>query len=229
MDKLILYFKDSILKEFPFTKETITIGRKADNDIPIDNPVVSGHHARVIKNGNEVVLEDLGSTNGTFVNKKKVSKVKLNHKDIIYVGKHHIVFMSDDPVAQLMATEAKEDALDQTMVMQTKAHQAMTGGDRAGMGGLNVISGEADKTEYELKSRLNTIGKADTSTIRLKGLLAPKTAALINRTNDGYIISPPGAGAKIKLNDNVLQGRMKLKDGDIIELYGLKLQFFMYS
>lgn len=229
MDKLILNFKESTLKEYPMDKDVFTIGRKPENDIQIDNPVVSGKHARVFKEGRKVIVEDLGSTNGTFVNKKKISKTELKHKDIVFIGKHTIVFLSDDPVAQLEASAAEEDDLDATMVLQTKAHAKMTGASKAGLGGLTVIEGSADKTEYELTARLSTIGKAETSTIKIKGLLAPKTAALINRGNNGYVIAPPGSGAKITINGQPLAGRRPLKDGDILELYGLKLQFFLHS
>ena len=229
MDKLILNFKESTLKEFPMDKDAFIIGRKPENDIQIDNPVVSGKHARIFKEGRKVVLEDLGSTNGTFVNKKKVSKCELKHKDIVFIGKHTIVFLSDDPVAQLEATAAADDDLDTTMVLQTKAHAKMSGVSKAGLGGLTVIEGSADKTEYELTARLSTIGKAETSTVKIKGLLAPKTAALINRGNNGYVIAPPGSGAKVSVNGAALAGRRPLKDGDIIELYGIKLQFFLHS
>ncbi len=229
MDKLILNFKESTLKEFPMDKDAFTIGRKPENDIQIDNPVVSGKHARIFKEGRKVIVEDLGSTNGTFVNKKKISKCELKHKDIVFIGKHTIVFLSDDPVAQLEASAADEDDLDATMVLQTKAHAKMSGASKSGMGGLTVIEGSADKTEYELTARLSTIGKAETSTVKIKGLLAPKTAALINRGNNGYVIAPPGSGAKVSVNGMPLAGRRPLKDGDVIELYGIKLQFFLHS
>jgi pSer/pThr/pTyr-binding forkhead associated (FHA) protein len=229
MDKLILNFKESTLKEYPMDKDSFTIGRKPENDIQIDNPVVSGKHARIFKEGRKVVLEDLGSTNGTFVNKKKISKCELKHKDIVFIGKHTIVFLSDDPVAQLEASAAEEDDLDATMVLQTKAHAKMTGASKAGLGGLTVIDGTADKPEYELTARLSTIGKAETSTVKIKGLLAPKTAALINRGNNGYVIAPPGSGGKVSVNGQGLTGRRPLKDGDVIELYGVKLQFYLNS
>jgi pSer/pThr/pTyr-binding forkhead associated (FHA) protein len=230
MDKLILGFKQTKLKEYPFDKDTITIGRKPDNDIHIDNPVVSSHHAHVIRRDGKVFLEDLNSTNGTYVNQKKVAKLPLKHKDKIVIGKHVILFLSDDPVAQLMAEESKEDDLDATMVLAPKAAQAGPGGGPApGVGGVTIMEGTTEKKEYQLSARLSTIGKAETSTIKLKGLLAPKTAALINRTDKGYLISPPGSGAKIKINGQALTGRAPLKDGDIIECYGLKMQFFVSS
>lgn len=230
MEKLILNFKETVLKEMPVDKDVITIGRRPDNDICIDNPVVSGAHARVVRQGPDIILEDLNSTNGTFVNQKKVTKHILNHKDVVFIGKHTIVFLSEDPVKQAAPEpQQKKDDMDRTMVLETKAHQTMAGATvkaaAAGNGMLTVLEGSLEKTEFELKSRLTTLGKADTSTIKMKGLLTPQTAALINKTNDGYYIQPPSSGATIKVNGNKIGERVLLKDGDMIELYGLKLVF----
>ena len=98
---------------------------------------------------------------------------------------------------------------------------------KAGVGGLSVIEGDTGKMEYALEARLCTIGKIETSTVQIKGMLTPKTAALINRTDTGYIISQPSGGSKIKVNGNSVEGRVSLKDGDIIETYGYKFQFFI--
>ena len=86
MDKLILHFKESKLKEFPFNKDAITVGRKPENDVTIDNPVVSGKHARFIREGNAVFIEDLGSTNGTYVNKAPVKRQQLQNFDYIRIA-----------------------------------------------------------------------------------------------------------------------------------------------
>lgn len=228
--KLIVKFTPTKQKEFMLDKLTTTIGRKPENDIVIDMPVVSGKHAQLLHEGTKIVLEDLNSTNGTFVNKKKITKVDLNHKDIIYIGKSQMMYLTDDPVKQLQASDKGAEDLDATMVLQTKAHAQMAGGAGAasGVGGLSVIEGDTGgKMEYELSARLCTIGKVETSTVPIKGMLTPKTAALINRTDAGYIISQPSGGSKIKVNGNSVEGRVNLKDGDIIETYGYKFQFFM--
>ena len=230
--KLIVRYSPTKQEEFKIEQVTLSIGRKPDNDIVIDMPVVSGSHARVLHEGNRIVVEDLNSTNGTFVNKKKISKVALNHKDIIYIGKSQIMYLTDDPVAQLNAADKAKPAedLDATMVLQTKSHAEMGGAakkGKAGVGGLSVIEGDTGKMEYALEARLCTIGKIETSTVQIKGMLTPKTAALINRTDTGYIISQPSGGSKIKVNGNSVEGRVSLKDGDIIETYGYKFQFFI--
>lgn len=232
--KLIIRFSPSKQEEFKIEQVTVSIGRKPDNDIVIDMPVVSGSHARLLHEGDRIVLEDLNSTNGTFVNKKKVSKVALNHKDIIYIGKSQIMYLTDLPSAQPNAADKAKPAedLDATMVLQTKSHAQMGGAaavkkGKAGVGGLSVIEGETDRMEYQLEARLCTIGKVETSTVQIKGMLTPKTAALINRTDTGYIISQPSGGSKIKVNGNGVEGRVSLKDGDIIETYGYKFQFYV--
>ena len=71
MDKLILKFKDRIIKEFEATEDLIRIGRDADNEIVIDNAAISRHHVKIERTGGRYTVSDLNSTNGTFLNKKK--------------------------------------------------------------------------------------------------------------------------------------------------------------
>jgi pSer/pThr/pTyr-binding forkhead associated (FHA) protein len=88
MIKLELKFKDKVLKKIETDKPEITIGRSPNSDIQIDNLVVSKRHARLMKNNGQYVVEDLKSTNGTFLNDEKVSKSVLKHNDIVTIGKH---------------------------------------------------------------------------------------------------------------------------------------------
>lgn len=236
MDKLILRFKDSVIKEYPVEKDIVTIGRRSDNDIPIDNQVVSGLHARIMIKGGMVMLEDMQSTNGTLLNDQRTASSVLNNNDVITIGKHTITFITDRP---RMAAPAKANTgaadLDKTMVLGAGAARpagSPSGGAAAvqsggALGVLLVIEGDSSQKEYELKGRLTTIGKAESANIKLKGFLTPKTAALINRAAEGYYLSPPTEGSKAKINGNPLKERVALKDGDQIELYGLKLQFVM--
>jgi pSer/pThr/pTyr-binding forkhead associated (FHA) protein len=88
MIKLELKFKDKVLKKIETDKPEITIGRGSNSDIQIDNLAVSKHHARLMKNNDHYVVEDLKSTNGTFLNDEKVPKAALKHNDIVTIGKH---------------------------------------------------------------------------------------------------------------------------------------------
>ena len=87
MPKLILMFGDRELSECAVGTQPVTIGRMPDNNLVIDNPAVSGRHARVYREGNHYVLEDLKSTNGTFVNDKRIRKAMLAAGDRLRVGR----------------------------------------------------------------------------------------------------------------------------------------------
>jgi hypothetical protein len=139
------------------------------------------------------------------------------------------MYLYDDPTAKIPPQAKPGEDLDATMVLQTKSHAKMEGAKKgkSGVGGLSVIEGDTDRMEYQLEARLCTIGKVETSTVQIKGMLTPKTAALINRTDTGYIISQPSGGSKIKINGGSVEGRVSLKDGDIIETYGYRFQFFI--
>src|ERR1700719_3213032 len=91
MPRLVLKFENSALKEFPLGTRPVTIGRAPDNDIPIDNLAVSNYHARVYVEAGSLVVEDLNSLNGCFLNEIRVERAMLKDGDAILIGKHHIV------------------------------------------------------------------------------------------------------------------------------------------
>src|SRR5579871_3875410 len=110
MARLILSLDGAVLAEYNMNKERYTIGRLPDNDIRIDNPAVSGHHSLIINILNDSFLEDLNSTNGTYVNGKLIKKHALQHGDVITAGHHQLRFVEDD--------EAQQDEFEKTMVIQ---------------------------------------------------------------------------------------------------------------
>ncbi len=111
MARLILSLDNQVLAEYNMTKERYTIGRLPDNDVRIDNPAVSGHHSLIINILNDSFLEDLNSTNGTYVNGKLIKKHALQHGDVITIGHHQLRF-SDQA-----ATESEQDEFEKTMVI----------------------------------------------------------------------------------------------------------------
>ena len=113
MARLILSLDGTVLAEYNMNKERYTIGRLPDNDIRIDNPAVSGHHSLIINILNDSFLEDLNSTNGTYVNGKLIKKHALQHGDVITAGHHQLRFVEDD--------EAQQDEFEKTMVIQPSA------------------------------------------------------------------------------------------------------------
>ncbi len=97
MPKLLLKFNAAVIKEIPFDKGSIAVGRKPDNDVVIDNPAISGHHCRISVQGDTYFVEDLESTNGTYVNEKRIKKAGVHNNDVIGVAKHALVFIEDAP------------------------------------------------------------------------------------------------------------------------------------
>lgn len=111
MARLILSLDNQVLAEYNMTKERYTIGRLPDNDVRIDNPAVSGHHSLIINILNDSFLEDLNSTNGTYVNGKLIKKHALQHGDVITIGHHQLRF-SDQQVG-----DTEQDEFEKTMVI----------------------------------------------------------------------------------------------------------------
>ena len=236
MTKIILKFKDAVLKEIPVEKELITIGRKPDNDIEIDNLAVSGHHARIFKAGDWFLIEDLDSLNGTFVNGKMIQESPLKNGDEVLIGKHVLKFVSTDvATTSEPAAVLKKGAVGETMIIDSKVQQEMLAQiskDRSvtssgeAVGRLTVLEGSTDQKEYDLTERVTSIGKDSSAKIRLKGFFAPKFAAFVNRSKEGYFISP-ASGKEIKVNEGAISTRYKLQEGDVIHVAGIKMHFYL--
>ena len=111
MARLILSLDNQVLAEYNMSKERYTIGRLPDNDVRIDNPAVSGHHSLIINILNDSFLEDLNSTNGTYVNGKLIKKHALQHGDVITIGHHQLRFSDQQ------APETEQDEFEKTMVI----------------------------------------------------------------------------------------------------------------
>jgi pSer/pThr/pTyr-binding forkhead associated (FHA) protein len=118
MARLILSLDNQVLAEYNMTKERYTIGRLPDNDVRIDNPAVSGHHSLIINILNDSFLEDLNSTNGTYVNGKLIKKHALQHGDVITIGHHQLRFSDQQ------ANEPEQDEFEKTMVIPSGQQNA---------------------------------------------------------------------------------------------------------
>jgi len=238
--KLILKFKDTVISEIPLDREETTIGRKPENTIHIDNLAVSGKHARVLKIGNKCILEDLGSTNGSFVNNKQITKHILQHGDSILIGKHVLTFVNFEdkaaPPPEPVAPQ-EEDEHDKTMVISPQARSAMiTKGTPQStaasmpLAGLQIVAGPNAGKSVDLTASLTSLGKGDNCRIKIKGLTVGKQAAVITRRPTGYHIAHLEGMAKTKVNgETVGEQPRTLSDGDIIELGDTKMEFFIKS
>jgi len=235
MPKLILQIDNSVLKTCSVGQRA-SIGRLPDNTVVVDNPAVSGHHAVVFRDGDHFVIEDLASTNGTFVNGKRVTTQKLRGGDTIRVGKstHAIAFDEqggDDDAVETAAPEIGA-ASGETVYLQADKHQALLAWIRSAQAPttpavLRVLEGPADQSEYSLHAHTSVIGKSDAALIRLKGLFKPKEAVAIARGDNGYVATVLRGTTRI--NKATVRERQVLADGDILEVGGLTLEFKLAS
>ena len=238
MAKLSLMFDDKLVKEVPVGGRPIGIGRSPDNELPVDNLAVSNYHARVYFEAGRLVVEDLDSLNGTFVNDLRVERATLHDGDSIWIGKHHIKVDASGDTPAGYDTKPKSAAaprINETMVLDTKARrdmlqQAAAMGERTQFAAgrlkvptLVVVGGKTDQKEYVLTNKLTVIGKSKMATVKLKGWFKPQLAAQINQRDDGYYVGP---GDKVPtVNGTAIPGPVRLNDGDVIEVCGTRMNF----
>jgi len=242
MAKLVVKFENTVQKEVALANAAVTIGRLPDNTVQIDNPGVSSQHCRVVFEGGQYFVEDNGSTNGTFVNNQRVTRAQLIHGDELTVGKHTISFVdvADAGTATLAAPARR---VEKTVMFEARKAQEMLAsiktGIAAGMetgpmtpaspkeriGTLTVLHGKTDQPHYVLVRKLLTIGKSDSSGIRLKGFFAPKSAAVINRRDGKYFLAKAEKSAKVKVNEIDVGDQRELNDGDILQVAKVKMTF----
>ena len=237
MGKLILTLDGQELAQYELEKERYTIGRLADNDIHIDNMAVSGHHALIINILKDSFLEDLNSTNGTYVNGKLVKKHALQEGDLITIGRHALKYVSGKPAAAAGSGDA--DDFEKTMIIRpgTKAgaggpsmdsvNKAISeaggapiaeGAKGLPKGKLQVLSGSFAGKELELNKALTTLGRPGVQ------------VAAVTRRADGFFIvhveSGPGQGFPTVNGKDIGAQAQKLNDNDVIELAGVKMGFY---
>ncbi len=234
MAKLELRFEGNFLAEYPLSMKPLTMGRGQDCDVFIDNLAVSTHHARIVFEDDQYVLEDNKSLNGTFVNDIKIDRVSLRDGDKISVGKHTLVVRLHAD-ARVDATHRKVVAprLDGTVVLDTRQRkellkqpaEARAVANRIQVAHVRILSGKTDQPEYVLTSQLTLIGKSDMANIRLRGWFKPKSAAVITRRKDSYFVGIASNRVPVKLNGAIINGQQSLSDGDTIEVAGVRFSF----
>jgi pSer/pThr/pTyr-binding forkhead associated (FHA) protein len=232
MPKFLLQFEGAVIKEIP-AKDEITVGRKPDNDVVIDNPAVSSHHCRIVLVNDTFFVEDLNSTNGVFLNAKKIVKSGLQHNDVIGIAKHALKFIDERKAGSTVVNApAKPVAADATMMISPDKQQelasAATSAAQKKPAIVRIVKGMVDQPEYELKTRTTYIGKSDRVQIKIKGTglfgSAPESAAMIANHQDGYFLVPVKEGY-VKLNGKPVTQKEPLQDGDTIEAGGTIMQF----
>ena len=237
MAKLSLMFDNKLVREVPVGSRPVTIGRAPDNDLSVDNLAVSSYHAKIFFEGGRMVVEDLNSLNGTFVNDLRVERATLHDGDKIHIGKHIIKVdtSGDAPVPWTSGRKTAAPRINETMVLDTKERRQMLqqaaamgesmqfASTRVKVATLMVLGGNTDQKEYILTNKLTVVGKSAMATIKLRGWFKPQMAVQINQRDDGYYLGP---GDKVPtINGRPISGPTRLNDGDLIEVSGVKLNF----
>ncbi|MFO7686839.1 MAG: FHA domain-containing protein [Desulfobacterales bacterium] len=233
MPMLTLKFKKNTIADYPLHKgKSITIGRRTNNDIVVENLAVSGHHAKIDSIGDGFVLTDLQSKNGCFVNEQLVTSQWLKHGDVVNIGKHTLVFSYGDGEARPEEVSAQ---VDQTLALDADMFRKMVAGNPAApplatveskhpLGILSYLSG--GNGEITLTKKLTKIGKDPNADIVVGGLGVGHTAATISMRPNGFHLSHVSGLFKAKVNGEAVKDTIQLKEFDIIELGSTKLQFF---
>jgi hypothetical protein len=208
MPKMIVSLEGVVIKEAQISKDRTTLGRRPYNDIVIDNLAVSGEHAVIQTLGNDVYIEDLNSTNGSYLNGKAIKKHLLQNDDVVEIGKYRIRFQADmgenyERTMVMKAGPAKPAAATAAGVPVTSTAAA-----------VKVLSGVATGREVALVKVVTTIGKPGVA-----------IAAITKRSN-GYVIAHVEGNMRPTINGIAMgSNEIVLNDGDVIDLAGTQMQF----
>ena len=225
MPKMIVSIDGVVIKEVQLTKDRTTLGRRPYNDVVIDNLAISGEHAVFQMTGNDVFIEDLNSTNGTYVNGKAAKKQQLVNGDTVEVGKYKIKFVS----------EVAADGFEKTMMVRpgmvppthvppapmaaspapfAAARPAPAPLATSALASIKVLSGAAAGREVPLTKVVTTIGKPGVA------------VAAITKRQHGFVVHHvEGAGNPALNGAPIGTEPVPLKNGDLIELAGTQMQF----
>lgn len=216
MPKMIVSIDGVVIKEVQLTKDRTSLGRRPYNDIVIDSLAVSGEHAVLQISGQDVYLEDLNSTNGTYVNGKAVKKQLLENNDTVEIGKYKIKYVSE-----FLHTEADKLILTKTDPSGFSPpagfiadHSVVTDQPVNVSASIKVTSGPASGREVTLVKMVTTIGKPGIG-----------VAAITKRSHEFVIAHVEGVDRPYVNGALIGSEPVLLRNGDILELAGTKMQF----
>ena len=217
--KLIITLDGTVIKEFVIDKDSISIGRKLNNDIQLSELTVSGNHSIIQISDDETYIKDLASTNGTLLNGDRITKAILQHGDIIQIGNYQFAYHSAQDVYE-PTMFIKAEVEDLKKEVNTSNHMETT---NMPLAGVRVLDGPLKSKVLELRKPFNTIG------------FNGEKYAIIARNPDGYTISALNI-KKFKSESDIpkINGASlgedfkKLKDHDVIELLETQIEFFYY-
>ena len=220
MGKLVVSLDGVVIEEVQITKDKTTLGRRPYNDIVIDNLAVSGEHAVLQMVGADVFIEDLNSTNGTYINGKAVKKQLLSHNDTVEIGKYKIKFIVDDGTdyeKTMIMKPGTQPSAPTSGYGQTVGYGTSSfgpAGSSTAPASIKVLNGAAAGREVMLTKVVTTVGKPGVQ------------VASITKRPGGYVLAHVEGVAKPTVNGSQLAGdSAHLRNGDVIELAGTQMQF----
>jgi len=224
MTKLIVKLNNEVVDHIDVKQGDMKVGRRPGCEVFLDNLSVSGEHANIFTIGDDSFIQDLNSTNGTFINNKKITKHHLRNGDAVVIGKHTLVYLTEQAAATpqdfaktviinpAAMREAMAAAPAAAAVAAKPAAAAMTKAEVRGA--LVILSGANSGKRIELTKSVTNLGKTG------------KRAGSITRTDEVFMLAPSEDGEAPKLNGRpVGSDGAALKNGDIIEVAGTRLQF----
>lgn len=228
MAKLVLSMDGLVLKEIPLVKERMSIGRKPNNDIQIDNLAISGEHAVVVTILDDSFLEDLNSTNGTLVNGQPAKKHFLKNGDVIELGKYKLKYVVEQ-IPQYGATEFERSDVGGTNLTKSNFTTSLststisatnpTGFSARGdspLGIVEILNGTNAGRRLELTKTMTTLGKPGVQ------------VAVIARRPDGYFITHVEGTLLPTINGEPVNGSArKLAENDVVEIAGTRMKFMV--
>ena len=215
MPRMIVSIDSVVIKEVELTKERTTLGRRPYNDIVIDNLAVSGEHAVIHMADDGVEIEDVGSTNGTYVNAKAVTRQELRNGDIIEVGKYKIRFLQEAEGENFEKTMLVKPGMVSPSMVAPRAAAAATPQAAVPLSAvIRVMSGAAAGREVALLKVVTTIGKPGVA------------VASITKRHKGHVLAHVEGPDRPLLNGIPMgEAPVPLKHGDCITLAGTEMQF----
>ena len=210
MGKLVVSLDGVVIKEVQITKDKTTLGRRPYNDIVIDNLAVSGEHAVLQMVGADVFIEDLNSTNGTYINGKAIKKQLLTHNDTVEIGKYKIKYLVDEGGDYEKTMIMRPGATPPAFTPPAPPAAAVPSQPAV----IKVLNGAAAGREVALTKVVTTVGKPGV-----------QVASITKRPN-GYAFAHVEGGTRPSVNGVPLVGdSVPLRNGDVIELAGTQMQF----
>lgn len=222
MPKMIVSIDGVVIKEVQLSKDRTTLGRRPYNDVVIDNLAISGEHAVFQMAGAEVFIEDLNSTNGTYVNGKAAKKQQLQNGDTVEVGKYKIKFVNEpavDGFEKTMLIKPGLGGLVPPLTTQSAGIASLAASRPAitpptTQASIKVLSGAAAGREVPLTKVVTTIGKPGVA------------VAAITKRQHGFVVHHVEGAGNPSLNGAPIgMEPVSLKNGDLIELAGTQMQF----